>query len=106
MGNAKTAPATCTSACPAGVDVPRYVTHIREGDFGRALAVIREKIPFPGVCGYVCVHPCESRCARVQYDEPVAIKLLKRAASEYGNESAINPVRPAPTGKKAAVVGA
>ena len=106
MSNAKTAPATCTAACPAGVNVPRYVRHIREGDFGRALAVIREKIPFPGVCGYACVHPCESRCARVQYDEPVAIRLLKRAAFEYGNEGEITREPTASTGKMVAVVGA
>jgi len=43
--------APCREACPAGIDVPRYVRHIRNGDFDRALAVIREKIPFPGMSG-------------------------------------------------------
>lgn len=104
MNNAKCATPSCTAACPAGVDVPRYVSYIRDGDFSSALAVIREKIPFPAVCGYACIHPCESRCARVQYDEPVAIRLLKRAALEYGDEGKAEE-KPVPTGKKVAIVG-
>ncbi|MHB8916387.1 MAG: FAD-dependent oxidoreductase, partial [Desulfocucumaceae bacterium] len=76
--------APCRAACPAGVDVPRYIRHIKEGEFDLALSVIRESIPFPAVCGYACAHPCEGKCARQQYDEPVAIRLLKRAAYEEG----------------------
>ena len=37
--------APCREACPAGIDVPRYIRHIRNRDFDGALAVIREKIP-------------------------------------------------------------
>jgi len=104
MDNAMCATPSCTAACPAGVDVPRYVSYIRDGDFTSALAVIREKIPFPAVCGYACIHPCEFSCARVQYDEPVGIRLLKRAALEYGDEGRAEE-KPVPTGKKVAVVG-
>lgn len=106
MKNGKSTTASCKAACPAGVDVPRYIRYIRAGKFTEALAVIREKIPFPAVCGYACIHLCETKCARVQYDEPVAIRLLKRAAQEYGqlNEAAIAKARA--TGKKVAIVGA
>ena len=98
--------APCREACPAGVNVPLYVRYIREGRFDDALAVVRQSIPFPAVCGYACVHPCEGKCARTQYDEPVAIRILKRAAAEYG--VAATPKKPQPdnTGKKVAVVGA
>ena len=41
----------CQQACPAHIDVPRYVRHMAEGDFHQALLVICEKIPFPWVCG-------------------------------------------------------
>ena len=68
--------APCREACPAGIDVPRYIRLIRQRDFDGALAVIRERIPFPAVCGYACVHPCEAKCARIQYDEAVAIRML------------------------------
>ncbi|MHB8917143.1 MAG: FAD-dependent oxidoreductase [Desulfocucumaceae bacterium] len=97
----------CREACPAGVDVPRYIRYIREGDFDGALAVIRERIPFPAVCGHACVHPCESKCARVQFDQPVAIRMLKRAAAEEAEGLWKQKARAAaPTGKKVAVIGA
>lgn len=97
----KTAP--CTAACPAGVDVPRYVRQIAAGRFSEALATIRERIPFPLVCGYACVHPCEAKCGRGQYEGPVAIRMLKRAAAELG--AAPLPAALDKTGRKAAIVG-
>ncbi|MHB1415167.1 MAG: FAD-dependent oxidoreductase [Chloroflexota bacterium] len=96
--------AACAEACPAGIDVPRYVRHVRDGDFAAALAVNRERIPFPAVCGFACVHPCEAACARRQLEEPIAIRLLKRAAVELGGDGWEPPAVPA-TGKKVAVVG-
>lgn len=100
--------APCREACPAGVNVPLYVRYIREGRFDDALAVVRQSIPFPAVCGYACAHPCESKCARAQYDEPVAIRILKRAAADYGLTALTRqkPQAVRSTGKKVAVVGA
>ena len=97
----------CREACPAGIDVPRYIRHIREGNFAAALNTIREKIPFPAVCGYACVAFCELKCARIQYDEAIAIRLLKRAAAEYGQSVAQKSASEnvSPTHKKVAVVG-
>jgi NADPH-dependent glutamate synthase beta subunit-like oxidoreductase/NAD-dependent dihydropyrimidine dehydrogenase PreA subunit len=100
--------APCREACPAGVNVPLYVRYVREGRFDDALTVIRQSIPFPAVCGYACVHPCERKCARAQFDEPVAIRILKRAAAEYGR-AASSKQKAQPdlsTGKKVAIVGA
>ena len=103
--NKKITLAPCREACPAGIDVPRYIRHIRERAFDEALAVIREKIPFPAVCGHACVHPCETKCARIQYDEPIAIRLLKRAAEEQ-SKGVVRESKPKATGKKVAVIGA
>ena len=44
----------CQCACPAGIDVPRYIRRIKDGKFDEALAVIRERIPFPSICGFAC----------------------------------------------------
>lgn len=96
--------APCEAACPAGVDVPRYVRHIAEGRFSEALATIRERIPFPLVCGYACFHPCETKCGRNQYEGPVAIRMLKRVASELGSNVSV-PAALEKTGKKAAIIG-
>lgn len=98
--------APCTQACPAGVDVPRYIRFLSEGKFDEALAVNLEKIPFPWICGYVCHHPCELKCARTQYDEAIAIRALKRAAADRARDSRKWRARKArATGKRVAVVG-
>jgi NADH-quinone oxidoreductase subunit F len=99
--------APCIHTCPAGVDVPRYIRLIAEENYDEALAVIRERIPFPSVCGYVCFHPCETKCRRGQIDEPIAIKALKRYAADHAIKSASSePQIAPPSGKRVAVVGA
>jgi len=75
------------------------------GQFAEALDVIRERIPFPFVCGYACVHPCETKCARLQFDEAVAIRMLKKVAAEKGEHQPVRIVERPPTGKKVAVIG-
>ncbi|MDP3879940.1 MAG: FAD-dependent oxidoreductase, partial [Dehalococcoidales bacterium] len=96
----------CQNACPAGIDVPRYVRAIGQGKYGEAVAVIREKIPFPSVCGYVCVHFCEAKCRRGQLEEAIAIKELKRFAADHDTGLWKKNSRKAePTGKRVAVVG-
>jgi len=98
--------APCSQACPAGVDVSRYVRLIGEGKFPEAVAVIREKIPFPSVCGYVCLHPCEAECQRNQLDEHILIRVLKRFAAEHDTGLWKQNLKAAPpTGKRVAVVG-
>jgi NADH-quinone oxidoreductase subunit F len=98
--------APCSHTCPANIDVPRYIRFIAQGKPAEALAVIREKIPFPFVCGYVCVHPCEAKCRRALLDEAISIKELKRFAAEHGNGLWKENVKVAPaTGKRVAIVG-
>ncbi len=97
----------CHRACPAGIDIPRYIRLIARGRPEAALGVIREKVPFPGALGRVCVHPCETACQRgKEVDKPLSIRMLKRYAADHGGKTwkrHIN-VKPA-TGKKVAVVG-
>ncbi|BAQ34066.1 FAD-dependent oxidoreductase [Dehalococcoides sp. THU3] len=96
----------CTRACPAGLDIPRYVRFVADGNASAATAVMREKIPFPSVCGYVCFHPCELECQRQKFDEPIAIRALKRYAAENDDGSWKNNLKIAPpTGKKVAIIG-
>jgi len=99
-------PSSCQRACPAGIDVPRYIRYVKAGKFDEALAVIREKIPFPHVCGYACYSPCEANCGNKQFGEAIAIRALKRTAAERGGELWKKNLKLAPdTGKKVAVVG-
>jgi len=73
----------CRVACPAGVNAQGYVALISQGKFKEALEVLRRTMPFAGVCGRVCTHPCESECERGKVDEPVSIRSLKRFMSDY-----------------------
>jgi formate dehydrogenase (NADP+) beta subunit len=99
--------APCSMKCPAHINIPLYVRYIGEGKPEEAVAVIREKIPFPSVCGKVCFHPCETQCQRTQIDNPISIRVLKGFAASHdtGIWRAKAKIAP-PTGKKVAVVGA
>ncbi len=95
----------CRAGCPAGIDIPRYVRFIAQQKYDEALTVIREKVPFPAVLGYVCFHPCESVCRRGSVSEPVSICRLKRFAAEHSSMQNDAAVAVAKTGKKVAIVG-
>ena len=98
--------APCREACPAGVDVPRYLRLIVAGKYSDALAVIRESIPFPAVCGYVCPAPCESRCQLAHIaGSPEAIRMLKRFVADNASREEQRFCGVAPTGKRVAIVG-
>ncbi len=79
----------CRMACPAGCNVQAYVALISKGKFREAYEVIREKIPFPSICGRVCHHPCEDKCNRADIDEAIAIASLKRFVADYVAEQEI-----------------
>lgn len=96
----------CRAKCPAGTDVPRYLAHIRAGNYAEALSVVREKAPFPLSLGYVCGRFCEEVCRRGEVNDAVNIRALKRFAAMHGGafwKSRVMPVEP--TGKKVAVIG-
>jgi formate dehydrogenase beta subunit len=96
----------CQYACPAGINVPLYVYLIGEGKYQESLAVIREKVPFPGVLGRVCIHPCEEACRRSALNEPISIRFMKRfvADRDKGDWKKLSR-KSSPTGKKVAIVG-
>lgn len=97
----------CRDACPVQMDVPGYLRLIEQGKANEAHAVIREKVPFPGVLGRVCIHPCEAVCRRGDLNEPVAICALMRYAAdrETGLWKQNSKVGKA-TAKQVAVIGA
>ena len=97
----------CRYTCPAEIDIPRYVRLIREKKYSEATAVIREKVPFPKVLGYVCHHPCEAVCRRGEVNEAISIKELKRFAAERDHARlwAKNSRKAEPTDKRVAIVG-
>jgi formate dehydrogenase beta subunit len=105
--NRRAALIPCRYNCPAEIDVPRYIRFIQEKDYSAATAVIREKVPFPKVLGYVCDHPCESVCRRSEVNQPISIRELKRFAAEHDGarlwQESLH--KKPPTGKKVAIIG-
>ena len=79
--------APCVEKCAVQQDVPEYAWLICQKKYDEALEVILSRNPLPGVTGYVCNHLCQTRCTRNNYDEPVAIRALKRFAAEKGTVS-------------------
>ncbi len=104
----KLAPAPCQMACPAGIDIPSYVTLIGMGRDAEAIDIIRQDNPFPWVCGLVCTSPCEFMCVRGRIDSPVSIKCLKGFAAERAMSEMRykNPGKAPDNGRKVAIIGA
>ncbi len=73
----------CQHTCPVGINVPKYVAEIADGDYLKSVETIWERNPFPSICGRICHHPCEARCRRGELDDPVAIRSLKRFAADW-----------------------
>lgn len=98
----------CQHRCPAHMDVPGYIRLISQGKFEESYRLMKETNPFPAVCGYVCPHPCESKCKRGDFDRPVAIDALKRFVTDYVFKNRIKLPVPAVEKKKekVAIIGA
>jgi len=98
----------CVGACPAGIDIPGYLRLIAQGKLDDAYALIREKVPFPGILGRVCTHPCEGVCRRGDvFNQPIAICALKRYVADNVDKVSEQVSNIAnDTGHKIAIIGA
>ncbi|MBI9089061.1 MAG: FAD-dependent oxidoreductase [Desulfobacterium sp.] len=97
--------APCTLACPANINVQGYVQMVKQGRYERALEIIMDKLPLPGILGRICPHECETVCRRNEVDQPIAIRDLKRLAADRFDPRTIKINCDDPTGKKVAVIG-
>lgn len=101
--------APCRDACPAGQRAQGYIALIREGRWEDALRVIKLDNPFPGICGRICNHRCETACNRGQVDEPINIRMLKRFVTDkvYGeSRQPIEPLEIKYPDQRVAIIGA
>ncbi len=95
----------CTASCPIHVNAQGYIALISAGKFEEALALVREKNPFPGITGRICTRPCEGACRRKDVDESVAIDGLKRFLSDRDGNGKADVNIPEKNGKNVAIVG-
>ena len=99
--------APCRQRCPAQINVPLFIRHLRNGEKQQALALIKERNPFPLTVGRTCPHVCENICRRHIADEGVAVGHLERYLGEWERASGRRlPVTcAADTGRRVAIVG-
>jgi NADH-quinone oxidoreductase subunit F len=73
----------CQHTCPISQDVPSYIGYLAQGKFEDAVRIVLRENPLPLVCGRVCDSPCETKCVAGEWDDPIAIKSLKRFLADY-----------------------
>jgi len=96
--------APCVDECPVDQDVPAYMRAVREGDYARAVSIVRADNPLGSILGRVCDHLCETTCIRTHLDEPLAIREMKRFIMEH--ETANGKTAAPGSAAKVAIIGA
>jgi heterodisulfide reductase subunit A-like polyferredoxin len=99
--------APCKVTCPAHVSVQGWIALMNQGRYADAIELFKKEHPFPGICGRVCHHPCESACTRSQLDQPLGIQHLHRFLADWDMQQPkpYLPEKKAPKNQKVAVVG-
>lgn len=99
--------APCRLGCPAYMNIPLMNRLIADGEFKKAIAVVKEEIAIPHILGYICPAPCEKVCRRNMIDIPIQICQLKKfvAAKDLGNKNVHFPKKEKRSGKNIAIIG-
>ena len=98
----------CVKGCPVGINIPVFIKCIKEGDFDKAIAIVKERNSLPAMTGRVCPweNQCEATCILDKLGEPVAIGRLERFVADHELKRGYEMPKIAnPTGHKVAVVG-
>ena len=98
----------CVQGCPVSIDIPGFITKIKESDVKGAYDVISQSSALPAVCGRVCPQEtqCEGVCVRGIKGEPVSIGKLERYVADTARAMGIKPsTDAAKKGKKVAIIG-
>jgi NADPH-dependent glutamate synthase beta subunit-like oxidoreductase len=99
-------PPACSAACPVHLDVRGLMELLRKGDLRAAHAHLCRFIPFPGIVGHLCEHPCETPCRRAEAGGAIRINALERAVATHGPAAPTFRRGRAQEKKRVAIVGA
>ncbi|MCI9210956.1 MAG: NADPH-dependent glutamate synthase [Eubacterium sp.] len=100
--------AQCVKGCPVSIDIPGFVSEVKNKNFEKAYEIISESSALPAVCGRVCPQEsqCEGKCIRGFKGEPVSIGKLERFTADWARKNGIVPKAPEhKNGRKVAVIG-
>lgn len=98
----------CVEGCPVNIDIPGFITKVKEGDVKGAYDVISLSSALPAICGRVCPQEtqCEGRCVRGIKGEPVSIGKLERYVADSAREMGMKPQgAEKKNGRNVAVIG-
>ncbi len=98
----------CQATCPAGVNGQDFLYLAAQEKYAEGLEMVRRSIPFAGVLGRVCTHPCENECERGKVDEPISLRNVHRFLADYEisqGRPAASPVEITQHDKRVAVIG-
>lgn len=99
----------CVKGCPVNVDIPAFISLIRDEKVDDAAKKIKETNMLPAVCGRVCPQEsqCEALCILGLRDRPVAIGNLEKFVADYERKMDLVkvPVIKTKLKKKVAIVG-
>lgn len=100
--------APCQEICPVHQDVPEYIKLVEQGNYNDAFRLITSKNPLPNITGYICDHQCMFKCTRIDYDDPLMIREIKKTAAEKGYDNYVNNYKKsaADSNASAAIIGA
>ncbi len=97
--------APCTDECPIDQDVPAYMRAVREGRYADAVEITRQDNPMPTILGRICDRKCQDTCIRTHYDDPLAIRDMKRFIMEQ-ELTPLSPKRKPSCNVSVAIIGA
>ena len=83
--------APCVTTCPTTQEIPTYMYLTANGRFDEALKVIQDSNPFPNSTGMACDHTCQDKCTRMNYDNTLLIRDIKRFNAKEGKSEEIKP---------------
>ena len=103
----------CENSCPLRMNIPRFLELYQEGRIDDAFESVILDNPLPASTGRICQHPCDNRCRRQSFDEPVNMREVHRyiADSIYQSDrfetmvERIAARKLSQTGRKIAVAG-
>jgi len=100
--------APCSIGCPINQQIPEYVALVKEKKYDEAFSIIAKDNASPAITGTICDHQCQYKCTRLDYDESILIRDMKKIAVINAQDKYIAAIIPAEikSGKKVVIIGA